>query len=110
MKRTLTITFLFALAGCGGGDVDGCDFRSEEDRCQERVREVADPAGTVSAAFQMTCEAAGGGFLADGCPAEGRVAGCELGSGAETVTDWYYAPKTRADVEMACGDDTVVDP
>lgn len=115
MKSILRATFFFAvtsLASCGGGDTDGCDFRVQENRCQERVRDVADPAGTVSAAFENTCEAAGGGFLADGCPADGRVAGCELsGAGAETVTDWFYAPATRDDVVRECeGDGTVVDP
>ena len=111
---SVTVTILaLGLAACGGDSVDGCDFRAEDDRCQERVRSVSDPVGAASSGFKATCEAAGGVALDDGCPTDGRVAGCVLdgGGGAEEVTDWFYAPATRADVEMACaGDGTVVDP
>ncbi len=100
------------LSACGGSSVDGCDFRNEETppRCQERQRNVPDPAGTISAAFKTTCETAQGTFLDAGCPVEGRVAGCEIGDGAESTIDWFYAPAVRADVVAECDDKPVVDP
>lgn len=112
-KLALSCAATLGIAACGSDSVDGCDLRAEDNRCQERVRTVSDLTGAVSSGFLATCEAAGGIGLDEGCPTDGRVAGCELsgGTAADTVTDWYYAPATREEVETACVDEgTVVDP
>ncbi len=92
-------------AGCFGDDTIACDFRAESDRCQDR-------SGTQAAsplAFEATCEAAAGDYLDGPCPRSGIVGGCDIDDG--DVIDWYYAPKTLADVEFACeGDGEVVPP
>lgn len=96
-------------AGCFGDDVIACDFRGDDDRCQDRTGlQAANPV-----AFQATCETAAGRYLSDGCPREGIVAGCDITSPGSTgsVIDWYYAPTTVADVDRECeGDGEVVPP
>ena len=95
--------FPLALTGCFGGAI-ACDFREEHDRCQERTGiQAANPL-----AFEGTCATAGGTYRDDGCPDEGRVAGCEIGA---DVIDWYYAPESVESVTAECeGDGTLVLP
>lgn len=88
------------LAGCGGGEGSGCDLREEDDlepRCQERTGLQGLPV------YAATCDAVGGVSLDGGCPREGIVLGCVLGSEASgEVIDWYYEPMTREAVEAEC--------
>lgn len=112
LRPLVLLPLLGALTACGGDEIYACDFRnSSEERCQERRRTIPDPAGSTETVFQQTCEASGGGFLADGCPVEGRVVGCRLdgGGGGEEVTDWYYGAQTRDAVMGDCSG-TIVDP
>lgn len=98
------VALALPLGGCFGDLVIACDFRGDgADRCQERRgTQAANPP-----AFEALCGTGGGDYLDSACPAEGIVAGCREGD----VTDWYYAPLTRAEVVMRCeGDGTVVDP
>ena len=92
-----------------GDDLIACDFRTDDNRCQDRSGlQAANPI-----AFEATCEAAAGSYLSDGCPREGVVAGCDITSPGSSgrVIDWYYAPTTAADVELACeGEGEVVPP
>jgi len=106
MWRSVLLT---ALVGCGGTKV-GCDFRESgangpEPRCQER-------SGLSSALFGNFCELLEGDNVSGGCPEDGIVAGCDIGAQGDgtRVIDWYYAPKTREDVEAECEDGDVVDP
>lgn len=100
------------LSGCGVfGGSSACDFREgssngPEPRCQERV-------DTISAeVFKGACTAAGGKPSDGTCPREGVVAGCMIGvqGDGSKVNDWYYAPKTRADVMNECGSDPFLEP
>ena len=101
MTRFLLAAFgAVVLSGCGAfGGSSFCDFRQgssngPEPRCQERVN-------TISAeVFKGACTAAGGMPSSGTCPREGVVAGCFIGTQGDgsKVNDWYYAPKTRADV------------
>lgn len=92
---SMSLLPLLALAGCFGGDAIACDFREARNRCQERTGiQAANPI-----AYQATCETAMGDYLDDGCPPEGIVAGCEVGS---DVIDWYYAPETIEEITADC--------
>jgi len=104
------------MTACSGTGTYHCDFTEattgQEDRCQERS---VDPliAATSEQAYLATCEAAQGVPGSGPCDTEGIVAGClyDDNGGAETVTDWYYAPETLAEVEAECADEgTVVQP
>lgn len=111
MRRWPEVAVLAALgaagilgSGCGGGFV-GCDFRSgskngAEPRCQDANGLIA-----TTGTYQSTCQAAGGQYLASGCPSAGVVAGCEQktnNADGSTAIDWYYAPKTAAEVQTSC--------
>lgn len=95
---------LFSGCGAGGGFV-GCDFRNAtkgnaEPRCQDANGLVA-----TTGTYQSTCTASGGVFQAGGCPTAGIVAGCEQktnNADGSTAIDWYYAPKTSAEVQTSC--------
>jgi hypothetical protein len=93
----------------GCANAVGCDFREapdgrQEDRCQERRGFQA------LGAFGATCDGLGGETIDGGCPTEDIVAGCDLGGDGDVI-DWYYPPKTRADVEAECeGEGEVIDP
>jgi hypothetical protein len=101
--RTLTLLALLAapaLTACGDS-IYGCDFSmTSEARCQERTSSLP----TGEAAFKTLCETGQGTYLADGCPKTGIVGGCDITAtgSAEDVIDWYYAPKTEAEVRMTC--------
>ena len=96
-------TLLFSPLACDIGATTGCDFRKDsvngpEPRCQER-------SGLQGGeTFAATCSALSGEALDGGCPVEGIVAGCAL-QADESVIDWYYAPKTVADVEADCANE-----
>jgi hypothetical protein len=109
MMRTtsfLVSALAFVVAGtvsCGGPNGIGCDFREgslngPEDRCQERR-------GFQSMGFEQACQASGGEPLADGCPREGIVGGCDLG---QDVFDWYYEATAVEDINCDSGE--VLDP
>ena len=94
---------LLVTSGCGADGI-GCDFREgsvngPEPRCQERTGLQGLPV------FGATCEALQGTAIDGGCPREGAVAGCIIGSGGGDVIDWYYAPTTREEAEIKCVDD-----
>lgn len=93
----------FVLSGCGILASSSCDFRDggangSEPRCQERVDSLA------AEAFKATCGVAQGASANGKCPRTGAVGGCEIGTQGDgsKVNDWYYPPKTRAEVEMEC--------
>ena len=80
-----------------------CDFRDggangPEPRCQERVETLAPDACTGA------CAVAPGASATGKCPRPDAVGGCEIGTQGDgsKVNDWYYPPKTRADVQMEC--------
>jgi hypothetical protein len=105
MVSVMVLASAMALGGCLGGNTIACDFRAAHERCQDRSGvQAANPL-----AFQGTCEAAGGAYLDEACPRDGIVGGCDMGDG--DVIDWYYAPRTEADVASECeGEGTVVAP
>lgn len=96
-----------SLVGCGGVlGSSSCDFRDggangPEPRCQERVQTLA------AAAFKGACAVAQGVSADGACPRTGAVGGCEIGTQGDgsKVNDWYYAPKTRDEVQMQCTKD-----
>ncbi len=96
------LTLLSSLVGCGGVGGSGCDFREgsvngPEPRCQERTGLQGLPV------FGATCEALDALSIEGGCPREGAVVGCVIGSEPSgEVIDWYYAPKTREEAELDC--------
>ena len=111
----LALTCLCACPPAGGTSTYHCDFvnatSAQEDRCQERS---VDPlvGATSEQTFLDTCETAQGVPGSGPCETAGIVAGCLFDdAGLETVTDWYYAPTTLAQVEAECdGEGTVVQP
>ena len=91
------------------GGTTGCDFREDsvngpEPRCQERNGVQGGDT------FASVCKGLEGEAIDGGCPDAGKILGCQL-QGDGTVIDWYYAPKTVAEVEMDCANEgTVVQP
>ena len=85
------------------GSATGCDLRPDEDRCQDRL-------GFQQFGFGPFCDGIGGQSVEGGCPDEGKVLGCDTGTGE--VIDWYYEPTTREEAEAACADEdgTAIDP
>lgn len=121
MRVFLLLLALTSLCACplpgGGGDSTyHCDFvnstEAQEDRCQERSVDALIGA-TSEQTYLDTCETAQGVPGSGPCATAGIVAGClydDVG-GAETVTDWYYAPMTLAEAEDECeSDGTIVQP
>lgn len=112
----LALTSLCACPPAGGTSTYHCDFvnstESQEDRCQERSVDALVGASSEQT-FLNTCETAQGVPGSGPCDTAGIVAGClydDVG-GLETVTDWYYAPMTLAEIEVECEDDgSIVQP
>jgi hypothetical protein len=104
MGLALLVVVTAATAACDRAV--GCDFRegrlNPEPRCQERL-------GLQSAGFDAVCEGLQADSVEGGCPTEGIVAGCAVEGGGTDVVDWFYAPKTREEVEADC-DTEVLDP
>ncbi|MCO4772469.1 MAG: hypothetical protein KDA24_20720 [Deltaproteobacteria bacterium] len=118
MRILLLLASLVSLTACpsAGESRYHCDFvnatTGQEDRCQERS---VDPliGATSEQTFLDTCDVSQGVSGSGPCPTDGIVGGClyDDNGGLETVTDWYYAPMTLADVEAECaGEGTVVQP
>lgn len=113
MTRILVVAVsAVVLSGCGLFNASSaCDFREgsangAEPRCQERVN-------TISAeAFKGACTVSGGKPSDGTCPRDGSVAGCMIGvqGDGSKVNDWYYAPRTRAEVTSDCGSDPFLEP
>lgn len=109
-QRTLVLLALASIfggtSGCAFGGPIACDFRSDgENRCQERRgTQAANPP-----AYQALCSASDGTYNDTGCPSEGRVGGCQVGS--SEVIDWYY-DTTETVVRERCAreDQTFVSP
>ena len=109
MHRILLATLAtlgLAAAGCGAGPTGSCDFRNgsvngAEPRCQEWIGGVV----TVTGTYEATCTTVKGLYRSGECPRDGIVAGCEQktnnADGSRTI-DWYYAPKTAADIMSSC--------
>ena len=93
----LCVVMALSSRACFGNLVVSCDFRSSENRCQERRgTQAANPL-----AFQSICETANGVYSSNACPTASIVAGCRDGD----VTDWYYPPRTMAEVQAECAED-----
>lgn len=106
MRVLKVLAALSPLAfGCGlGGGTTGCDFREgslngPEPRCQDWI------GGVVGVSYEQTCKTAGGKVCSGGCPHDGIVAGCEQktsNADGSRMIDWYYSPKTEAQVKADC--------
>jgi hypothetical protein len=107
----LLLPLVLSLLGCGTvGNAVGCDFRNgsvngPEDRCQER-------SGLSSSTFAASCDALSGETVDGGCPRDGSVGECDLGTQGDgtDVIDVYYSPMTAEEAEAECGDDGTFTP
>jgi hypothetical protein len=97
--KLLLVSLVFVVSGCGALEkTSGCDFRPKKPRCQERT--VALTSQTV---WEATCKAIPDSIYQDsGCPRDGIVGGCDVSEPANPIIDWYYAPKTVAEVMTEC--------
>lgn len=105
MRVAILALGLLVGTACDLGLTSGCDFRdatlaSPEPRCQER-------SGLSSAAFTAACKGLQGKTVKGGCDTETSVGGCDVGAQGDgtRVVDWYYSPKTAADVQAECDGD-----
>ena len=92
-----------ALGSCGwaGGDYS-CDLRPVDPQCTD-WRGLIGPHVTQEAVCATLNSAKGGGMFATGaCPSAGSVGGCQTNTGAGLQTNWFYAPRTVADVQAEC--------
>lgn len=93
----------FGLSGCGltGGDYS-CDLRPKDPQCTD-WRGLIGPSLTQEAVCKTLNSAKGGGvFASTQCPSAGSVGGCQTNTGAGLQTNWFYAPRTTADVQAEC--------
>jgi hypothetical protein len=109
MKISVVPVLMVALlSGCGallGGDY-ACDLRTADPQCTD-WRGLVGPAVTQEAVCATLNTAGGKGTWKpnEKCPAEGSVGGCQTNSGVGKQTNWFYAPKTEAEVRTECMDD-----
>jgi hypothetical protein len=95
--------------GCGifGGGDHACDLRPERDQCTD-WRNLIGPTVTQEALCR-TLAATGNGTWKpnERCPSEGSVGGCQTKTVGTNIlqTNWFYAPKTEAEVRAECEDD-----
>lgn len=92
-----------APLGCDIGGTVSCDFRDgsvngPEPRCQERSGIQA------SSSFKAFCDGLQGKSIDGPCP-DSPVLGCDISEVEGKVIDWYYAPKTEAEIQQQCEDD-----
>ena len=89
---------------CGGGNY-ACDFRTKQPQCTD-WRDLLGPAVTQEGICK-TLAATGEGTWKpnERCPATGSVGGCQVASPVSKQTNWFYAPRTEADVKAECTKD-----
>jgi hypothetical protein len=115
MRKLLLLTFVSTALSCGGFGTGNhaCDLRPKNPQCTD-WRDLVGPAVTQESTCRTLISAKGAGEWKSGqkCPAEGSVGGCQSDSGVGKQTNWYYAPKTKADVQAECASDksTFVEP
>lgn len=102
--RICCLVFLL-LSGCGSVFASdySCDLRPADPQCTD-WRGLVGPAATQEA-ICATLQSAGkgGSWKANQkCPAEGSVGGCQTDSGVGKQTNWFYAPRTEAEVRAEC--------
>lgn len=107
-RSVLTLVAVSVLSGCGsllGGDY-ACDLRPADPQCTD-WRGLVGPAVTQEAVCATLREAKNGGSWKpnEKCPAQGSVGGCQTNSGVGRQTNWFYAPKTEAEVRTECTND-----
>ncbi len=85
MKRVFFVSALFLFGACGLNATGHCDFRTKEQRCQER-----EGLPTTLAALQGLCSTAQGTYGDGECPRTGVIGGCDMSEFANPVRDWYY--------------------
>lgn len=94
---------VLGLGSCGwtGGDYS-CDLRPVDPQCTD-WRGLIGPHVTQEAVCATLNSAKGGRMFATGaCPSAGSVGGCQTNTGAGLQTNWFYAPRTVADVQAEC--------
>ena len=102
----LVVTFwLSACGGLTGGDF-ACDLRPADPQCTD-WRSLLGPAVTQQALCKTLNSAGGGGTWTaqQRCPSQGSVGGCQTNTGAGLQTNWFYAPRTEAEVRAECTSD-----
>jgi hypothetical protein len=97
---------VLGISACGltGGDYS-CDLRPKNPQCTD-WRGLIGPSVTQEALCKTLNTAGGAGVFASiQCPSVGSVGGCQTNSGAGLQTNWFYAPRTAADVQAECSKD-----
>lgn len=108
LSCALAIVALAVLPGCGallGGDY-ACDLRPGDAQCTD-WRGLVGPAVTQEGVCNtlIASKMSGSWKPNEKCPAAGSVGGCQTDSGVGKQTNWFYAPRTEADVRAECADD-----
>jgi len=97
---------VLGISSCGltGGDYS-CDLRPKDPQCTD-WRGLIGPSLTQEALCKTLNTAGGAGtFASTQCPSVGSVGGCQTNTGAGLQTNWFYAPRTAADVQAECSKD-----
>ncbi|MFO0595249.1 MAG: hypothetical protein U0228_08090 [Myxococcaceae bacterium] len=103
----VVLVFLSLSSACGlGGGNYSCDFRPKSPQCTD-WRDLIGPAVTQQALCKTLNASAGEGAWTANmkCPATDSVGGCQTNTGAGKQTNWFYAPRTEADVKSECASD-----
>ncbi|MDP2275333.1 MAG: hypothetical protein Q8N23_29625 [Archangium sp.] len=108
ISQFAAVAVLSVFSGCGallGGDYS-CDLRPADAQCTD-WRGLVGPAVTQEAVCAtLNSAGAGGKWTANAkCPATDSVGGCQTDSGVGKQTNWFYPPKTEAEVRKECMDD-----
>ena len=106
VMSAVLLSVALALSACGSlvGDYS-CDLRPKNPQCTD-WRNLIGPTVTQEALCKTLNTAGSGGIFASvKCQSEGSVGGCQTNTGAGLQTNWFYAPRTAADVQAECTKD-----
>ena len=94
------------LASCGslvGGNY-ACELRPAEPQCTD-WRNLIGVATTEEAVCKTLIMTGSTWKPNEKCPAAGSVGGCQTDTTVGLQTNWFYSPRTEADVRAECTSD-----
>lgn len=106
MRLAVVSLLMVVASSCGlaGGNYS-CDLRPKSPQCTD-WRDLVGPAVTQEALCK-TLSTTGEGVWGPNmkCPATDSVGGCQTDTGVSKQTNWFYPPRTEADVRDECTKD-----
>lgn len=105
--RTGMMALALVGSACGlTGSDHACDLRPTDNQCTD-WRGLVGPTVSQQAVCTTLTGAKGGGAWKpnEKCPDAGSVGGCQTNTGVGLQTNWFYVPRTEAEVRAECTSD-----